>query len=61
MANVVQIPKPILRELLEAGRKINIAQDALEDFLLTSNKDFIKKWAACAPYIKPGAWEVGKN
>ena len=43
MANTIQIPKPVLQRLLEAGRRFNAAGDALEDFLLITNKGFIKK------------------
>ncbi|MBI2639663.1 MAG: hypothetical protein HYW90_02105 [Candidatus Sungbacteria bacterium] len=43
MANTVQIPKPVLSEFLEAGRRFNAAEDALENFLLAADKDFIKK------------------
>ncbi len=64
MANTIQIPKPVLYELLEAGRKLNAAEDALEDFLLTSNKYFIKKMQRLRTGHKAGKlgdWEKLKT
>ena len=41
--NTIEIPKPIIKEFFEAGRKFSAAEEALEDFLLSSDKSFIKK------------------
>lgn len=43
MPNTIKVPKPILQEFFEAGRKFNAAEEALEDFLLSSDKSFIEK------------------
>ena len=42
MSNI-SLPKKIVKEIFEAGRRFTIAQDALEDVLLTGNPQFIKK------------------
>ena len=43
MQNTIQVPKYVIRELLEVGRKFQTAEDALEDFFLTTDKSFIKR------------------
>ncbi|KKS39015.1 MAG: hypothetical protein UV01_C0001G0091 [Parcubacteria group bacterium GW2011_GWA2_42_14] len=39
----IQIPKHIFEDIIEAGRKFSVAEDELEDFLLATNQDFLKK------------------
>ena len=39
----ITIPKKVVREMVEAGRRFVAAQDALEDILLAANPQFIKK------------------
>ena len=40
---VVQIPRKVLRDVVEAGRHFREAEDALEDFLLATDAPFLKK------------------
>ena len=42
MSNI-SLPKKIVKEIFEAGRRFAVAQDALEDVLLAGNPQFIKK------------------
>ena len=41
--STISLPKKIVREIFEAGRRFAVAQDALEDALLAANPQFIKK------------------
>lgn len=43
MSTSIQIPKKVLKEIFEAGRKFAVAENALEDILLAANPQFIKK------------------
>lgn len=43
MSTSIQIPKKVIKEIFEAGRRFAVAEDALEDILLATNPQFIKK------------------
>ena len=39
----ISIPKKIVKDIFEAGKKFAAAEDALEDILFAANPRFIKK------------------
>ena len=41
--STISLPKKIVKELFEAGRRFAAAEDALEDALLTQDPGFLKK------------------
>ena len=41
--STISVPKKIVKEIFEAGKKFAAAEDALEDILLTADPQFIKK------------------
>ena len=55
MENTIQVPKLVLRELFEACKRFNAAEDVLEDFLLTSDKNFINKMRRLRAAHKAGS------
>lgn len=64
MANTIQIPKLVLYKFLEAGKRFYAAEDELEDFLLTTDKSFIKKMGRLRASHKVGRlgnWEKLKT
>jgi len=40
---VVQIPRKVLKDVMEAGQRFRDAEDTLEDFLFSTNAAFIRK------------------
>ena len=41
--STISIPKKIIKEIFEAGKKFAAAENALEDILFAANPQFIKK------------------
>ncbi len=54
MSTSLQIPKKVVQELFEAGRRFAAAEDALEDVLLVTDPQFIKKMRGLRSVHKKG-------
>ena len=64
MPAMIQIPKKNLEEILEAGRRFAVAEDALEDAMLASNTTFIKHMRRLRTthlHGKTGSWRALKT
>lgn len=61
LKGVVQIPRKVLRDVVEAGQHYRDATDALEDFLLATNAVFLKKSGISARNIAAERWVIGEN
>ena len=40
---VIQIPRKVLTDVMEAGQRFRDAEDTLEDFLFSTNAAFVRK------------------
>ena len=57
----VVLPKKIVKEVFEAGRRFAAAEDALEDVLLTTDPIFLKKMRGLRnTHLKRGVGDWGK-